>query len=77
MRRPQTTGRLKKFIIDIDDNKLHQGVMTGTIASTIVDSGATSGVGTATNPSQRTGRQSTKQFILPSRSVIPATEIAE
>jgi hypothetical protein len=41
----------KKFIIGIDDDELRQGVLTGTIASTIVDSGATSGVGTATDPS--------------------------
>jgi hypothetical protein len=66
----------KKFIIGIDDNKLRKGIMTGTITSIIVDSGATSGVGTATNPSQCTGRQSTKQFILPSGAVVPATSIS-
>ena len=67
----------KKFIIGIDNNELRQGVMTGTIASTIVDSGATSGVGTATDPSRGTRRQSTKQFILPSGTVVPATKIME
>ncbi len=67
----------KKCIIGNDDNKLRQGVMTGTITSTIVDSGATSGVGTTTDPCQRTGRQSTKQFILPSGAIVPATKIAE
>ena len=72
--RRQTT---KKFTLDIDDDELRQGVMNGIIASTIVDSGATSGVGTATDPSRRTGRQSTKQFILPSGAIVPATEIAE
>ena len=67
----------KKCIISIDNDKLRQGVMTGTIASNIVDSSATSGVGTATDPSRSTGRQSTKQFILPSGSVVSATKIAE
>jgi len=51
--------------------------LSGTIASTIVDSGATSGIGTTTDPSQRTGCQSTKQCILPSRAIVPATKIAE
>jgi hypothetical protein len=49
----------RRFIIGIDDDELRQGVMTGAIASTIVDSGATSGVGTTADPSRRTGRQST------------------
>jgi len=51
--------------------------MDGTIPSTIADSGATSGVGTAEDPSHRTGEPSDKRFTLPSGAVIQATEIAE
>ena len=67
----------KKYIIDQDDDELRQGILSGTIASTIVGSGTTSGIGTTTDPSRRPGRQSTKQFILPSGAIVPATEIAE
>jgi hypothetical protein len=51
--------------------------MDGTIPSTIVNSGATSGVRTKDDPSQRTGKPSDKQFILPSGQLIQATEKAE
>jgi len=51
--------------------------LSGTIASTIADSGATSGIGTTTDPSRRTGRQLTKQFFLQSGAIVPATKIAE
>ena len=67
----------RKYILGVDDEELRQGIMDGTIPSTIVDSGATSGVGTKDNPSHRTGEPSNKRFTLPSGAVIQATEIAE
>ncbi len=56
----------QKYIIGVDDKELRQGIMDGTIPSTIADSGTTSGVGTKDDPSHRTGKPSDKQFILPS-----------
>ena len=47
------------------------------IVSTVADSGATSSIGTENDPSERTGKPSTKQFILPNGDTIPASEIAE
>ena len=64
-------------MISVDDEELRQGIMDGTIPSTIADSGAISGVGTKDNPSHRTGKPSDKWFILPGREVIQATEKAE
>ena len=49
----------------------------GTIASMVADSGATSSIGTEDDPSERTGRPLTKQFILPNGDTLPASEIAE
>ncbi len=66
-----------QYIIGVDDEKLRQGIMDGTIPSTIADSGATSGVGTKDDPSHRTGEPPDKRFILPSGEVIQATEKAE
>ncbi len=51
--------------------------MDGSTPSTIADSEATSGEGTKDDPSQRTGKPSDKQFILPSGKVVQTTEIAE
>jgi hypothetical protein len=67
----------RKYILGVDDEDLRQDIMDGSIASTIADSGATAGVGTEDDPSQRTGEPSEKRFILPSGAVIQATEIAE
>jgi len=67
----------QKYILGVDDEELRRGIMDGTISSTIADSGATSGVGTADDTSHRTGEPSDKQFTLPSGAVIQATEIAE
>jgi hypothetical protein len=66
-----------QYIIGVDDKELRQGIMDGTIPSTIADSGATSGVGTKDDPSHRTSKPSDKQFILPSGQLIQATEKAE
>jgi hypothetical protein len=66
-----------QYIIGVDDEELRQGIMDGTIPSTIADSGATSGVGTKDDPSHHTGEPSDKQFILPSGQLIQATEKAE
>ena len=66
----------RKYILGVDDEELRRGIMDGTIPSTIADSGATSGVGTADDPSHRTGEPSDKRFTLPSGAVIQATEIA-
>jgi hypothetical protein len=49
----------------------------GTIPSTVVDSGCTSGVGTTNNPCQQTGRTSNKQLILPNGKIAKATKIAK
>jgi hypothetical protein len=67
----------RKYILGVDDEELRQGIMDGTIPSTIADSGATSGVETKDNPSHCTNEPSDKWFILPSGAVIQATEIAE
>jgi hypothetical protein len=64
-------------IIGIHDNELQQGILDGTITTTVADSGATSGVDITANPCPRSGRPFNKRFILPSGNVIPATEIAE
>jgi hypothetical protein len=67
----------QQYIIGVNDKELRQGITNGTIPSTIVDSGATSGVRTKDNPSHRTGKPTDKQFILPSGQLIQATENAE
>ena len=56
---------------------IREGIRNGTIASTVADSGAMLSIGTEDNPSKRTGRPSTKEFILPNGEVVPAKEIAE
>jgi hypothetical protein len=66
-----------QYIIGVDDEELRQGIMDGTIPSTIANSGATSGVGNKDDPSHCTGKPSNKQFILPSGQLIQATEKAE
>ncbi len=67
----------QRYIIGVNDKELQQGILNGTIATTIADSDTTSGVGTIANPCHRSGWLSNKQFILPNSEVIPATEIAE
>jgi hypothetical protein len=67
----------QQYIIGVDNKELQQGILDGTIATTVADSGATSGVGTTANPCPRLGRPSNKRFILPSGNVIPATKMAE
>ena len=54
---PTTTTR----VIGINDDKIHEAMKTGRIASTVADSGATSSIGTENNPSKRTERPSTKE----------------
>jgi hypothetical protein len=49
----------------------------GTIPSTVVDNGCTSGVSTTDDPCWRTSRTSNKQFILPGGKIVKATKIAE
>jgi hypothetical protein len=67
----------RQYIIGVDDKELQQGILDGTIATTVADSGATSGVGTTADPCPCSGRPSGKQFILPSSNVITATEMAK
>jgi hypothetical protein len=67
----------RKYIIGINNAELQQGICNGTIATTIANSGATSGVGIMANPCHCLGQPSNKQFILPSGDVIPATEMAK
>ena len=64
-------------MIGINNEELREAMRNGTIASTVADSGATSSIGTEDNPSKRTGRPSTKEFILPNGEVVPAKGIAE
>jgi hypothetical protein len=49
----------------------------GSIPSTVVDSGCTSGVGTTDDPCRRTGCISNKQVILPNSKIVKATKIAK
>jgi hypothetical protein len=56
--------------------ELQQGIHNVTIATTVADSGATSGVGTTADPCHQSGWPSHKRFILPSSDIIPATEMA-
>ena len=73
----ESEGRLRKiFDIGVNDNKIKQGVLNGTIASTVADSGATSNVGTEDDPSARTGTASNKVFILPGGQKVSSTETA-
>ena len=64
-------------VIGVNDEEIREGMRNGTIASAVVDSGATLSIGTEDNPSKRTGKPSTKEFILPNGDVVPAKEIAE
>jgi len=51
----------RKYIPGVNDEELRQGsIMNRSIASAIADSGATAGVGTEDDPSQRTGEPSEK-----------------
>ncbi len=67
----------QQYIIGVNNEELKQGILDGTIATTVADSGATSGVGTTANPCPRLGQPSDMQSILPSSNVIPATEMVE
>ena len=67
----------RRYTIGDDDETLRRGIANGTIPSTVVDSGCTSGVGTMKDPCHRTGRTSNKEFILPGGEIMAATEIAE
>ena len=65
------------YVIDHEDDEMRCGVLTGAIPSTVVDSGATSSVGTADDKCRRTGRASSKVFILPGGQTVSASEVAE
>jgi hypothetical protein len=67
----------RRYVISGDDDLLCQGMEDGSIPSTEVDSGCTSGVGTTDDPCWWTGRTSNKQFILPGSKIVNATKIAE
>ncbi len=67
----------QQYIIGVDNAELQQGICNGNIATTVAESGATSGVGTTADPCHCLGWQSNKRFILPSGDVIPATEMAK
>jgi hypothetical protein len=60
-----------------NDKELRRGVINGLIPSAVVDSGATSSVGTPTNPLAKTGRRSNKVFRLPNWATEEAREIGE
>jgi hypothetical protein len=67
----------QQYVIGNNDNLLRQGMEDGSIPSTVVDSGCTSGVGTTDNPCWRTGRTSNKHFILLGGKIVKATKIAK
>ncbi len=67
----------RRYVIGEDDDLLWRGMENGTIPSTVVDSGCTSGVGTSNDPCRQTGRASKKKFVLPGGKIVNATEIAE
>jgi len=60
-----------------DDPELKRGVLNRTVPSAIVDSSATSSVGTPTDPFCTTGRASNKIFRLPNGATEAASEIGE
>ena len=60
-----------------DDVELKRGVLNRTIPSAIVNSGATSSVGTPTDPFLTTGRASNKVFCLPNGATEAASKIGE
>ena len=60
-----------------DDEQLRRGVLNGSIPSAVVDSGATSSVGTPTDPFAKTSRHSNKVFRLPNGATEEAREIGE
>jgi hypothetical protein len=60
-----------------NDLDVRAGVLNGTIPSAIVDSGASSNVGTTKDGFQLIGRKSSKIFQLPDGSIQAATEIAK
>jgi hypothetical protein len=60
-----------------NDNKLRRGVLNGSIPSAVVDSGATSSVGTPTDPFAKTGQQSNKVFRLPNGATEEVREIGD
>jgi hypothetical protein len=62
---------------NIHNEAIQQGVLNGTIPSAVADSGATSSVGTATNPHIATGRTSTKMFHLPDGTCTKATKLKQ
>jgi hypothetical protein len=64
-------------VIGVNDEEIREGMRNGTIASTVADSGAMSRIGMENNHSKRTGKPSTKEFILSNGDVVPASEIAE
>jgi hypothetical protein len=66
-----------RYVIGNDDNLLRQGMEDGSIPSTVVDSGCTSGVGTTDDPCWQTGHTPNKQFILPGSKIVKATKIAK
>ncbi len=67
----------QQYIIGIHNDELQQGILDGTITTTVADNGATSGVGITANPCPCSGRPSNKRFILPSSNIISATEMAK
>jgi len=60
-----------------DDEELRMGVLDGSIPSAVVDSGATSSIGTPTDQFAKTGRQSNKVFRLPNGATEEAKDIGE
>jgi len=67
----------RRYVIGNNNDLLRQGMEDGSIPSTVVDSGCTSGVSTTEDPCWWNGRTSNKEFILPGGKIVKATKIAK
>ena len=59
------------------DEQIKAGIIDGTIASAISDTGATSTAGKPNDPFQETGQTSTKVFTLPTGGIAAASREAK
>jgi hypothetical protein len=66
-----------QYVLGVGNDLLHSSMEDSSIPSTMADSACTFGVGTPDNTCWRTGRSSTKQFVLLGRKIKQATEVAE
>jgi hypothetical protein len=75
-KRDKATLSERVYVLDYNNDKIHCGIMNGTIPSTVMDSGCKSNLGTEDNPCKSTGVESKKVFILPGRQALAASKMA-